>query len=334
MSIIEEYPLPEIQRFVENEYGLLNGTIEQTHQGLDNSVYFINEATLSGYTGDFVLKIVETKSKKDMKRSLTLARQVPYKLSPVTYFASKETGKTVTNFGYSDKPAILSDRIAGEHLDIGNNSTLKKYAKFIAKIHGTNQFRKGNASDYADNELVHIKMYWTTAVQDGVRKHTPNRLSLYEHLTDLVLKNVPAYIENAHEHLPSYTGFTHGDLNPSNIIVTPKGKLVAIDFDGAQKKGFQLTDIFQAAGKSSIGTDIDKTKQFFNVYYNKLDISVDERQVSSLVRWLNIASLKAALSTEFYTHVIPKISPEWNIQHAGSVISSLTETMERTLEFV
>lgn len=334
MSVIVKYPELLVREFLESTYGLTGGVLAETTHGLDNSVYFINGARRGSIEGDFVLKIVETKSRCEIEGSIAIVTNMARNFSHQVFFAGNDGHSVVTEFGADQKPAVLSTRVPGDHIDVGVNASGHDYAAFISDFHCSQPSTRDRRMGFARHEIARIEEYWTTQLIAGVTRHTPARLPAYERWIAQALPLKDLYLKDAEDHLPSRIGLTHGDLNPGNVIVMPDHHLSGIDFDGAKRSGFQLLDVFQAAGKSSIGSSVSAIREFLAAYHARSSSDFDHAAENSSIRWLNILCIRAALSTEYYTHVIPKLSPEWNIEHAGSVIDRLVETVRETAGFL
>ena len=331
MGIVVIYKKEILFEHLKNFYKIENLDVWDTDKGMDNSVYFIGNFEKNEPL--YVLKIIESKDKSIILNSIEISKSLTEEFSGIKYIKSSSDNylELIPN---DNKFALLLSYIKGQEPVMDTTSQIIKYSKLIARFHNLNLLIQPSKLLLSiDKEFDLIKSYWNADVQEGLKYHFPERYMLYTKVLEYFYNN-KSYIYEILAKIPCRIGLTHNDLNTENIIEDENLCFHIIDFDSIDKNGFQLIDLLQAVSKSSISHSPEKIKIFLSTYYKKTsEKNYDlEAIFRSFINWLVVFSLRAMLSTDYYTFSIHKITPEWSKENAGKIFAKLEKSIKYNLD--
>lgn len=313
MSAIQNYDLGYLKACVEKNHPKLKVLeISETDCGLDNSVYF-----LQTNQGKYVLKIIETKDKEQIANSIQMSSQLGSPYCKIDYLTA-QSGNYLFLLDEYGKHAFVYKYLEGKQISFFSESEVEAFAKFVSDFHSLKREEVVSTRPLVGQEFKLLDFYFSYEVQSGTKEFTPERYQVYVELMEYINKH-REYLQSSMLSIPIFKGLSHGDLNPENVLIA-NDSLTMIDFDGISMDGVQLYDLLQAFVKSDLMTNLEYSKIVIKAYFQNADIS---QTLASLKAWGLIFAVRAALSTEYYTYNIPKLSPEWNIQNASTTIDML-----------
>ncbi|WP_341816701.1 hypothetical protein [Wolbachia endosymbiont (group A) of Agelastica alni] len=325
MVQINVYNVSDVLNFLKDNYSLKDIDLWPTDKGLDNTVFFVGNFIEKKPL--YVLKIVETKHKSDIENSIRIFQDIPKEFTNLNYIKSNNLN-FVEDFDNNKKCAVLMTYIKGKEPNLFTFPEVIKYANFIKGFHNLQtDLQPDKINKFIDNEFKLINQYWCNEVKEGVLSHFPSRSKFYHKMVNCVLEGKSKFT-NYMSNIPCLVGITHNDFTTANVIEDQNLNYNIIDFDSIELKGFQLIDLLQAVSKSPISTDSKKVEYFLKSYFNTLEEGLlpqknIEKICESFKNWQIVFSLRAMLSTDYYTFKIPKLTPEWSKLNVDKLLSHL-----------
>lgn len=324
MVLIKQYPHEELLGVLLHNFGVRNCTLKETSHGMDNSVYIALCENIPTYT----LKIIETKPKERIECAIGIIAKVSRNFCKMRFLPSKDGSYIIP---FREKNIIVARYIEGRIFDVGSGNDEEKYALFMAKFHESFPSEQEDAMVIASSMFSDIQEYYNLETQEGVREFFPDRSSFYEDSMSFI-REKEAEIKSIMKIFPCFSGITHGDLTPENIVVSDDQEMSFIDPDGIEEDGHQIYDLVQGLTKSGIASDRRKLQNFISFYINERRAcfgSDSNAVVTSLMWWCYIFSIKALLSTDYYTFFIDKLTVDWSMKNASSTLNRLMSVAQK-----
>jgi serine/threonine protein kinase len=215
-------------------------------------------------------------------------------------------GSTVLPF-VNGKPCFLYKYREGKVFSVNSDADVKRAAEFIRDFHSQNITSAIRGEVVFEEFKKELNIYRSQKVKEGIDKDFKEIFQGLNELVDKVYEALP-FLERMAKPIITKGGLVHSDFTPDNVLVNGE-KLELIDFDSIKENGMQIIDLLQFASKSGIAEDKNRLSNFFNTYSDRSEHPPEDLRAFQAL--LLMFSVKALLSTLYYTYDVGKADVEW-----------------------
>ena len=320
MSIINLYSPSTILEVLNDEYGLCGNLLRPTRKGIDNSVFKIIDRHNQAL---YILKIIESKTFKSIEASLNLSSSLSSEFCPIKCLKSFSGNRVVNRTTKLLQPFFVYEYLEGNHFKIRNRTDAIKVGRFLWSFHNLRP-RLRVLQSIAKDQVKATYAYADPLMLNNITRDNPARANFYKNSLNYLNLHEEKIISDMNS-IPLWQGLVHGDLNPDNILVSRQNKLMLIDYDDMSEHGIQLLDAIQLISKTNLSVRADLQNNFWRSY----GITYPAPAVTA---WLLVSSVRMMLSTDYYTYIIPKLTPSWVERHGHSVLTRLQTTATEAIK--
>ena len=304
MGSINTYRAESISKALSEAYNLENATISETSKGGDNTVLLVTSEVR--VFPPHILKILETKSKEEIETANSVAQGIPRAFIAQRLIPTSSQGICTSIDG---KNATLYNYVDGTHIENFGIRNTRKLAAFMRDFHDLSERHSCDTDELLAKEMNLLKLYFSNEVRE---QGDPKRNEFYEEFF--------RYLEVISDKLSSskiIKGMSHNDFSPGNLLWDKdSGNYNLIDWDNICFDDFQIMDLIHFIVKSKIILNERLLKAFIKEY--QLDLPLEILYALSL-----IFSVRALLSTDYYTYTMKKITPAWVERNGQETLDTL-----------
>ena len=310
IGIFSKYASKELERFIEQHYGIHCNHFRLNKTAMDNTVI---EAD-----GKWIIKIYETKVLKEIKKAYRQYLNFApfYAIQPMP-----SNGKSFYTI-FHNHVLIFYPKANG----IFNRYSIRS-VQLIARFHaaGIKNVKMISVQSLINKIKRDVQAYLSEKV---IKKLKDNeRYTIYQKLLS-GLSDIPYPLKCEFS-----IGKIHGDASPSNIIHTPWGTFY-IDID-AISTGYQIFDLIDFFLKKTETYSSISEKRLLKHYFEIIHFPIN---LKKFYQTLNILAcyqgVKIALSTEYYCFEKHKFS-EWDLNAYYLVnIKQLLKNIEQRISYL